>query len=168
LVYVFKKEYNIDMSRKDLTEFIITLILSAIITYFAFTTNVRVFWAVAPIAWGIVLGNFSTMMLLYSAGISSQRTRPNLFVVLISPFILIINWVILYLFFKNNISLFLLFFLFAGVAMGVREIRFAFLERSGKPKTRLEEIKSFLIAELWFILLIWTLKCAQIIWSKAW
>jgi len=131
------------MSKKDLTEFIISLIFLGIITYFAFTTSVRVLWVVAPILWSLFLASFSTMMLLHSAGISSQRTRPNLFIVLIWLFIFIIDFVIAYLFFKNNVFLILLLNLFPGAAIGVREIRFAYSERSGKPKTRLEEIKIY-------------------------
>ena len=154
------------MSRKYLTEFVIKLIFLGIITYFAFTTSVRVLWIVTPILWSFFLGDFSTMMLLYSAGITPKRTQSNLLTVFIWLFIFIIDFVIVYLLFKNKVFLILLLNLFPGVAIGVRKIRFAYLERSGKSKTRLEEVKVYLIVELWFLLLLWTLKCGEISWSK--
>jgi len=154
------------MSRKYLTEFIIKLIFLGIITYFTFTTSVRVLWIITPIFWSFFLGDFSTMMLLYSAGITPKRTQSNLLTVFIWLFIFIIDFVIVYLLFKNKVFLILLLNLFPGVAIGVRKIRFAYLERSGKSKTRLEEIKIYLIVELWFLLLLWTLKCGEISWSK--
>lgn len=151
------------MSRKDLTEFIIMFIFSAIFTYFAFTTNLHVLWVVALTLWASFLTRFSTVMLLYSAGITPKRKATDLFGIYI---LFVINCVIACLIFKSSPPFILLLPLFLGLATGVTKIRFAYLERSGKSKRRLEEIKIYLIVELWFLLLLWTLKCGEISWSK--
>ncbi|MDI6851565.1 MAG: hypothetical protein QMD82_06510 [bacterium] len=105
----------------------------------------------------------SAAMLLYSGGDTPQRTSSDLFEMYISMPLYIINPVITLLLFKNNVFLILMAFLFPGVVDGLRKLRFSYLERIRKPKTRWEEAKVYLIAELWLLLLLRRLKCSEIV-----
>lgn len=153
--------------RKDLIfNTILPIVIYAAITYFAFTTNAYILLVIVPIMGGILVANLSIWMFTFSTGISYKRTRWKFFASLISLITVVINVFLLYLFFKDAPYLLLLIYPYMGLMAAVKFIHSVFSEKSSRPETTLEDIKIVLIVELWFIILLWTLKFAQIIWNK--
>ncbi|MDI6851445.1 MAG: hypothetical protein QMD82_05870 [bacterium] len=107
---------------------------------------------------------FTNIMFFYSAGVTLKRARLGLLLIIL----MFLNLSILYQFFKINfsISMINLIFLYTAIAAGMREVRFINLEKNGKNWTKWEEIRVYLAVELWFLLLLWTIKCGEIIQRK--
>ena len=60
----------------------------------------------------------------------------------------------------------MLLWLYMGISITVNDLYSIFLERTGKTRRTVEEIKSYLIVEVWFIILLWCIKIGQIMYTK--
>jgi len=160
------------MKIKTFRDIILSIVILGVLSYFAYTTNIQFIQVFAIIMWILFLIPFSNWMFQVSTGLIPSRaiTRwKHLNLWTISGIItVVINYFILYYFFKDESNLYLVVLLgiYAGMLLSMRDVRFALSEMAGKTETVSQEVKSVLIVELWFILLLWTLKFAQIICNK--
>jgi len=160
------------MGIKTSRDIILPLLILGVLSYFAYTTNIQFIQVFAIIMWILFLIPFSNWMFQVSTGLIPSRaiTRwKHLNLWTISGIItVVINYFILYYFFKNesNPYLIVLLGIYAGIFMSMRDLRFALLQTRGANGTTSQEIKSILVIELWFILLLGALKFAQILCNK--
>jgi len=160
------------MQIKTLRDIILPLLILGVLSYFAYTTNIYFIQVVIPIMWMLFLIPFSNWMFQVSTGLipskAITRWKHLRLWTILGIITVVINYFILYYFFKNesNPYLVVLLGIYAGMLLSMRDVRFALSEMAGKTETVSQEVKSVLIVELWFILLLWTLKFTQIMWSK--
>ncbi len=160
------------MGLKIWRDIILILLILGVLSYFAYTTNIQFIQVFAIIMWTLSLIPFSSWMFQVSTGFSPSKTITRwkyLKLWTISGIITaVINYFILFYFFKNEFNPYLIVLLgiYAGIFMSMRDLRFALLQTRGANGTTSQEIKSILVIELWFILLLGALKFAQILCNK--
>lgn len=155
------------MNKSVVREIIFAILFLIVITYLAFTTNIRFIWAGTPAMWGILLMWFPRYVLKSFTGLSYKK--PNLLSFSVWGSIVLFNYFVIYFLFKNsdnNIGLLMLLWLYMGISITVNDLYSIFLERTGKTRRTVEEIKSYLIVEVWFIILLWCIKIGQIMYTK--
>jgi len=100
--------------------------------------------------------------------IKSSYKRPSLLSLLIWVVMAVFNGYMIYFFFKNSKNVFLLsvsWWICMGIALAARDIYSAFLEKTGKSISILEEIGIYLIFEIWFLISLIYIIIGQILYA---
>ncbi len=151
------------MKIKLLRDVLLPFIVLLILTYIAFTTKSGLFRVIVCLWWFIYFSQFTRWVLQIAGGISS----PEMFgyhseyrgirVFLVTAISIINLFVLRHLF---EPYLYGLIMVYVGMEWGMEDIRFLFFKKEGIPETFSREIKSILMIELWFMLLVFLLKLA--------
>ena len=152
--------------KKSILTFFFAIVFGLLITYLSFLSNSSFFKGLSLIYWAVTLGNFTKMVFAYTILNSDGHVEIRLDVtqIAIASVFLIINLIAVYYLFVRSGWKFVILFIFPyiGLETGLSMTRSILLEKSGQKATASENIKSYLIAEIWFILLLIMLKCAQL------
>jgi len=164
----FDEERNMDKS--TLREIIITLLIAIIITCIGFATNIHfLLRSVIPTMWGVFSMVFPGAIFRPFIYKKSSYKKPNLVSILILMLMVVFNCFMIYTFFKNTINVFFMFlpyWIWMGISLAARDIYSAFLKKTGKTITTLEEIGIYLIFEIWFLISLIYILIGQILYAK--
>ncbi len=152
------------MEKKDFLLILGVIITGAILTYWSINVNSVFLRDFTLIYWAITLANYTGIVFKYATGNRNWKTPKNSSSMAVSFVLLLINLAITYyLFVKSKWEfVILLIFLYISFERSVVIARANYLERNGKKASALENIKSSMVAETWFLLLLCTLKCARL------
>ncbi len=154
------------MYEEKILIFFFAIIFGLLISYLSFLISSSFLKGLSLIYWAVTLGNFTKMTFGYATLNSeghSQIRLDGIQIVIASVFLIINLIAVYYLFMRSGWKFVILFiFPYIGLETGLSMSRSILLEKSGQKVTVSENIKSHLVAEIWFILLLIILKCAQL------
>ncbi len=152
--------------KKSILTFFFAIIFGLLISYLSFLSNSDFLKGLSLIYWAVTLGNFTKMIFVYATLNSEGHSQIRLYrtEVAVAFVLLIINLIAVYYLFMRSGWKFVILFIFPyiGLETGLSMSRGIILEKSGQKVTASENIKNHLVAEIWFILLLIMLKCAQL------